>query len=466
MLADAVDVAFEFRPAPRRATLDAEGVSLTTGARTTSASLAYGYDADLVLSRVQLATSAGTDLTELSFVRSAGTTPPAATFDPLTITASAPGAGALTTVVTASALGELAHLTTTGAAARPYEDEICARDGTGRVTYRIEHVARAGATGAMLRDAIGWRYEYTGDRLLRATRYQTGARSCADFVASGGAGVPTDGTQTMTYGPNGVVTGGTSVHCPAAQYDKADRPTCRGRQYDDRGQLSRRTGERFTDDVWGVPTISSAGGLLDRLQPFGFAGGIWLPGPGLWRFGARDYDPSVGVWTAGDPIGFGGGQNLYAYCGGDPVNCIDPLGLDWAEDLGDWLAASPNFSNFGVGLGAGVSFGITNWMREADGWQPDQCSGAYSIGEVAGFVAGAYGAPRLLGCCPHGREDSCLHGSPLADGASARSSWRGTRHGQRIGVTPRGRKCSNRRWSGGQVRDSSDPPRSRRALSA
>ena len=139
----------------------------------------------------------------------------------------------------------------TGAAARPYEDEICARDGTGRITYRIEHVARAGATGAMLRDAIGWRYEYTGDRLLRATRYQTGARSCADFVASGGAGVPTDGTATMTYGPNGVVTGGTSVHCPAAQYDAADRPTCRGRQYDDRGQLSRCTGERFTYDVLG-----------------------------------------------------------------------------------------------------------------------------------------------------------------------------------------------------------------------
>jgi RHS repeat-associated protein len=64
-------------------------------------------------------------------------------------------------------------------------------------------------------------------------------------------------------------------------------------------------------------------------QPFGFAGGLYDPQTGLLRFGARDYDPETGRWTAKDPIGFaGGGSNLYGYVLSDPVNLLDPSGLD------------------------------------------------------------------------------------------------------------------------------------------
>jgi len=49
---------------------------------------------------------------------------------------------------------------------------------------------------------------------------------------------------------------------------------------------------------------------------------------GLTRFGARDYDPEVGRWTAKDPIRFAGGQgNLYVYVANNPVNFTDPYGL-------------------------------------------------------------------------------------------------------------------------------------------
>jgi RHS repeat-associated protein len=62
--------------------------------------------------------------------------------------------------------------------------------------------------------------------------------------------------------------------------------------------------------------------------PFGFAGGLKDLDTNLIRFGYRDYDPSIGRWTARDPIGFAGGDtNLYGYVASDPVNWIDINGL-------------------------------------------------------------------------------------------------------------------------------------------
>jgi RHS repeat-associated protein len=64
-------------------------------------------------------------------------------------------------------------------------------------------------------------------------------------------------------------------------------------------------------------------------QPFGFAGGLYDADTGLVRFGARDYDAETGRWTAKDPIDFeGGDENLYAYTLSDPVNFLDPDGLN------------------------------------------------------------------------------------------------------------------------------------------
>jgi len=77
-------------------------------------------------------------------------------------------------------------------------------------------------------------------------------------------------------------------------------------------------------------------------QPFGFAGGIYDRDTGLTRFGLRDYDAQTGRWTSKDPLGFRGGDtNLYSYVSNDPVNWIDPLGLEkcqfswdaWGDDI-------------------------------------------------------------------------------------------------------------------------------------
>ena len=63
-------------------------------------------------------------------------------------------------------------------------------------------------------------------------------------------------------------------------------------------------------------------------QTLGFAGGLYDGDTKLVRFGARDYDSTVGRWTTKDPIGFAGGDtNLYAYVGGNPMSYNDPSGL-------------------------------------------------------------------------------------------------------------------------------------------
>jgi RHS repeat-associated protein len=75
-------------------------------------------------------------------------------------------------------------------------------------------------------------------------------------------------------------------------------------------------------DPWGAVAKDTSPGL----QPFGFAGGVYDPDTQLVRFGARDYDPVIGRWTAKDPSGFAGGTNLYAYAEDDPVNLVDLTG--------------------------------------------------------------------------------------------------------------------------------------------
>ncbi len=69
-------------------------------------------------------------------------------------------------------------------------------------------------------------------------------------------------------------------------------------------------------------------GMGVSVIPQGFAGGLYDAETGLVRFGARDYEPSIGRWTSKDPIRFdtGDAPNLYLYVNGDPVNFIDPNG--------------------------------------------------------------------------------------------------------------------------------------------
>jgi RHS repeat-associated protein len=82
----------------------------------------------------------------------------------------------------------------------------------------------------------------------------------------------------------------------------------------------------------GVPlaTTDAAGNLAttpnDYLAP-GFPGQSRVIAD-LYYNRHRDYDPTTGRYIQADPIGLGGGSNLFAYVGGNPVNRIDPEGLE------------------------------------------------------------------------------------------------------------------------------------------
>jgi RHS repeat-associated protein len=110
-------------------------------------------------------------------------------------------------------------------------------------------------------------------------------------------------------------------------------------------------------------------------QPFYFAGGLYDEDTGLVHFGEREYDARLGRFTSVDPIGFGGGQlNLHAYVMGDPVNVIDPTGLDWVNDLGQGGMC------FGDSVTFGISAKVRNWLGM--GGIKDECSDACKAGEL------------------------------------------------------------------------------------
>jgi RHS repeat-associated protein len=50
-------------------------------------------------------------------------------------------------------------------------------------------------------------------------------------------------------------------------------------------------------------------------------------GTGLYYYRARYYSPSTARFLSEDPLGFGGGANIYAYANGNPISFRDPSGL-------------------------------------------------------------------------------------------------------------------------------------------
>ena len=81
----------------------------------------------------------------------------------------------------------------------------------------------------------------------------------------------------------------------------------------------------YSYDDYGNPNAWNSPGTAPRQR---YAGTMMLAEAQLYHMGARAYAPGIGRFLQTDPILFGGGVNLYAYTENDPVNAVDPSGLE------------------------------------------------------------------------------------------------------------------------------------------
>jgi RHS repeat-associated protein len=122
---------------------------------------------------------------------------------------------------------------------------------------------------------------------------------------------------------------GPALDEPLAWYEGSGTSDRRWFAADERGSVIavlNNTGAASTIntyDEYGLRGSSNAG----RFQ---FTGAPWLPDVSLYHLRARAYSPTLGRFMQPDPILQAGGMNLYAYVGNDPINGLDPSGLQTA----------------------------------------------------------------------------------------------------------------------------------------
>lgn len=141
---------------------------------------------------------------------------------------------------------------------------------------------------------------------------------------------------------------------------------------------------RLEYTAYGVMSFTT--GIVDTKFRFVGSYGVQTDlGTGLLQMRARWYSPSLGRFLSEDPIGFGGGMNWHAYCGGDPLMRVDPEGT-FAHIL------------IGAGIGGVVGVGsqfISDLIRgETSGF--NQYAGAFVGGAVTGGMVTATGGASLL----------------------------------------------------------------------
>jgi RHS repeat-associated protein len=85
--------------------------------------------------------------------------------------------------------------------------------------------------------------------------------------------------------------------------------------------------EQLSYSPYGDCTVTPVTGTVNT--PFGFNGewGVLTEPTGLLAMQARFYSPVIQRFLNEDPSGFSGGNNLYAFAAGDPVDLMDPFGL-------------------------------------------------------------------------------------------------------------------------------------------
>ncbi|NYE95609.1 RHS repeat-associated protein [Psychromicrobium silvestre] len=268
------------------------------------------------------------------------------------------------------------------------------RTAAGAANYSYDGVDRlkaatvAGVSSSYTYDAAGLRASKTVGAVT--TQFTWDDAQVPDLLSSGAS--------NFIYGANGQaieqVTGGAvmfyfvdQIGSIRALTDSTGSVTC-GYSYDAYGKVSGHTGTAST--------------------PLQYAGGYSDTETGFVYFRARYLDPATTQFISHDPA-FTKTLQWFAYAGNNPLNMVDPMGLDDWWNPGSW--SGETWKNVGIGVGiagaiiggvalaaTGVGLGIE--IAGAAGLAISES--AVAVGEVAGAVglwAGAASTALDAGTC-------------------------------------------------------------------
>jgi len=93
----------------------------------------------------------------------------------------------------------------------------------------------------------------------------------------------------------------------------------------------------YTYDAWGKPlsTTGMMASTLGSLNPLRYRGYVYDQETGLYYLQSRYYNPEIGRFINADGFTSTGqgllGNNMFAYCGNNPISRYDPTGSFWSE---------------------------------------------------------------------------------------------------------------------------------------